>query len=380
MESLGIARPIHPSARLAYARIVTSWTELLVRQGATLDGDTVTRFTGAEQELAAARDGAVLCDLAPLSTIRVVGPDAAVFLQGQFTSDVAALAEGTAQYSAWCSPKGRMLANFLLLRTDAATFEMLLPSSMIGGIRKRLTMFVLRSKVAIEDATGERIRIGIGGPTAAAALRTASIEVPARFQCLPLDEGLIVAVPGGRYIALMQAAPAEDFWNRLSIAALPAAFSVWQWLTIRAGIPIITAATTDQLVPQMTNWDALDGVSFRKGCYTGQEIVARTQYLGRLKERTYLAHVDAAPPAAGEKLYSAAFGEQSCGIVINGAASPGGGGDLVAALQIAAMKSGDVRIGSPQGISIKLLELPYPLPGAQNSSSPAAEAPRGRIA
>jgi folate-binding protein YgfZ len=359
---------------------MTSWAELLVRHGATLDGETVTRFTGAEPELAAARDGAVVCDLAPLSAIRIAGPDAAVFLQGQFTNDVAALAESAAQYSAWCSPKGRMLANFLLLRTGAATFEMLLPSSMIGAIRKRLTMFVLRSKVTIDDATDERIRIGVGGPTAAAALRSASIEVPARFQCLTLDGGLIVAVPGGRYIALMQAAQAEDFWNRLSSAALPAAFSVWQWLGIRAGVPIITAATSDQLVPQMANWDALDGVSFRKGCYTGQEIVARTQYLGRLKERTYLAHVDSAPPAAGEKVYSAAFGEQSCGIVLNAAASPNGGSDLVAALQIAAMRSGDVRIGSPQGISIGLLQLPYPLPGAQTSSSPAAEAPRGRMA
>ena len=375
-----IKRPIHSSTRLAYARIMTPWTEFLVRRGATLDGDTVTRFTAPQQELAAARDAAVVCDLTPLATLRVAGPDAAAFLQGQFTNDVAALAEGAAQYSAWCSPKGRMLANFLLLRTSASTFEILLPSSMIAAMRKRLTMFVLRSKVTIDDTSAECIRIGVGGPAATAALRTASIDVPALFQYRTLDGGLIVAVPGDRFIALVQAVGAEALWDRLAGAALPAAFSVWQWLAIRAGVPIVTAETTDRLVPQMANWDALDGVSFRKGCYTGQEIVARTQYLGRLKERTYLAHVDAAPPAAGEKLYSAAFGEQSCGIVLNAAASPDGGSDLVAALQIAAVQSGDVRIGSPQGISIRLLHLPYPLPGAQNSSSPAAEAPRDRIA
>jgi tRNA-modifying protein YgfZ len=363
---------------------MTSWTEFLVRRGATFDGYAVTRFSAPEEELAAARDAAVVCDLTPLAAMRVAGPDAAAFLQGQFTSDAAALVTGTAQYSAWCSPKGRMLANFLLLRTGATTFELLLPASMIDAIRKRLTMFVLRSKLTLEDTSGESVRIGVGGPTAAAALRTASIDAPARFQCRTVDGGLIVAVAGGRYIALMQPAFAERFWDRVSSAARPAGFPVWQWLAIRAGIPIITAATTDHLVPQMANWDALDGVSFRKGCYTGQEIVARTQYLGRLKERTFLAHVDGRPPEPGEKLYSAAFGDQSCGTVLNAAAAPGGGSDLVAALQIAAAQSGDVRIGSPDGPAIILLPLPYALPDAPSSApsnSPrGAEAPRGRMA
>src|SRR5260370_40493336 len=110
---------------------MTSWTEFLLRRGATLDGHAVTHFSAPEEELAAARDSAVVCDLTPLAAMRVAGPDAAAFLQGQFTSDVASLAAGTAQHSAWCSPKGRMLANFLLLRTEATTFELLLPASMV---------------------------------------------------------------------------------------------------------------------------------------------------------------------------------------------------------------------------------------------------------
>ena len=363
---------------------MSSWTEFLVRRGATFDGDAVTCFSAPEEELAAARDAAVMCDLAPLAAMQVAGPDAAAFLQGQLTSDVAALAVGTAQYSAWCSPKGRMLANFILLQTAATTFELLLPASMIAAVRKRLTMFVLRSKLTIEDTSGKSVRIGVGGPTAAGALRAASIDAPARFQLGTLDGGLIVAVPGGRYIALMQPALAEQLWDRVSSAARPSGFPVWQWLTIRAGVPIITAATTDRLVPQMANWDALDGVSFRKGCYTGQEIVARTQYLGRLKERTFLAHVEGSPPGPGAKLYSAAFGDQSCGTVLNAAAAPGGGSDLVATLQIAAAQSDDVRIGSPDGPAIILLPLPYPLRNAPSSapSSSAREAgdPRGRTA
>jgi len=239
---------------------------------------------------------------------------------------------------------------------------------------------VLRSKVTIDDRSVEDVRIGVGGPTAAAALRAASIDTPGQFQCRSLEGGLIVAVPGSRYIAVIQSAFAELFWDRISSVARPAGFPVWQWLTVHAGIPIVTAATSDHLVPQMANWDALDGVSFRKGCYTGQEIVARTQYLGRLKERTFLAHIDAPPPAPGEKLYSSAFGEQSCGIVLNAAAAPGGGSDLVAALQIAAAQSGDIRIGSPTGTPIALLPLPYAVPGAQSRSAPGAEAPQGHVA
>ncbi len=122
----------------------------------------------------------------------------------------------------------------------------------------------------------------------------------------------------------------------------------------------------------MLNWDALGGISFQKGCYAGQEIVARTQYLGRLKERTFLAHVDALPPPAGARLFGAAFGEQPCGTVVNAATAPTGGAALLVALQIAARERGDVHLGRPDGPPVRMLPLPYAIP--------AAIAPRGRMA
>jgi hypothetical protein len=143
-------------------------------------------------------------------------------------------------------------------------------------------------------------------------------------------------------------------------------------LTIRAGVPVITASTSDLFVPQAANWDALGGVSFQKGCYAGQEIVARTQYLGRLKERLALAHLDGAPPVPGARLYSAAFGEQACGTIVNAAAAPDGGSDMLAVLQLAAAESGDVHLAAPGGASLRLSPLPYEVP--------APAAPRGRIA
>ncbi|MDQ6917523.1 MAG: folate-binding protein [Pseudomonadota bacterium] len=357
---------------------MTSWTDFLALRGGTFDNFGVTGFSAPEAELAAARDAAVMCDLAPLAALRVAGEDAANFLQGQFTNDVTAIEPGAAQYSAWCSAKGRMLANFLLLRTGAAAFEILLPSSLVAAVRKRLAMFVLRSKVTIDDASGENVRIGVGGPTAASALRAASVDVPSPFRWRALGGGWIVGIAGGRYIASLTPVDAELFWEQVAPHARPAGFPVWEWLTIRAGVPIVTAPTTERLVPQMANWDLLDGVSFRKGCYTGQEIVARTQYLGRLKERTVLAHVAAPPPAPGAKLYSPMFGDQACGTVLSAAPSPDGGSDFLAALQVAATERGDIRIGGPEGDAIALLPLPYSLPEIPTKVAALSQAPQGR--
>jgi folate-binding protein YgfZ len=138
--------------------------------------------------------------------------------------------------------------------------------------------------------------------------------------------------------------------------------NAWRWHGIAAGVPLVTAATTDQFVAQALNWDALGGLDFRKGCYPGQEIVARTRYLGRLKERLFLFHVDAPAPAAGSRLYSPAFGEQACGTVVNAATAPDGGADLLAVVQLAAAESPGVALGAPDGPAPVPRPLPYALP------------------
>jgi tRNA-modifying protein YgfZ len=316
-------------------------------------------------ELQAARDAAVVCELAPLAALRVAGADAEAFLQGQLTSDVAALARAHAQYSAWCSPKGRVLANFLLRRLDAQSLLLLLPEALAAPIRRRLALFVLRSKVTIEDASGASVRIGIGGPAAAGCLASALGVVPAAFRFEAIDGGALAGLPGGRFIAIVVSEQARALRDRLAACATTAGFASWQWLTIRAGVPMILPATQDQFIPQMLNWDALGGVSFQKGCYAGQEIIARTQYLGRLKERLILAHADfEEAPDPGTRVFSASFGEQPCGTVINAAAAPGGGSDLLAVCQIAAAASADLRLGAPGGPALSLLALPYEVPAA----------------
>ena len=136
----------------------------------------------------------------------------------------------------------------------------------------------------------------------------------------------------------------------------------WDWLDIRAGIPVVGPATQEAFVPQMANLDLIGGVSFTKGCYPGQEIVARMHYRGTLKQRMYLANVGGTQlPQPGDKLFSPEFGEQACGTIVNGAPSPEGGQDVLAVIQIASAEKGAVHWKSPNGPALKFMQLPYPL-------------------
>jgi len=350
---------------------MTPWHQRLLERSAGFDGTAVMGFGDARGELVAARDTAVVCDLQPLASLRVAGPDAEDFLQGQVTSDVSELRSGASQYSAWCTPKGRVLANFLLRRLDLETFELLLPEPLLAPIRKRLGMFVLRSKVALDDASERTVRIGVGGPAAAKLIEAIAGAVPPVLREVNLDGGALVHVLGQRFVAIVSPEGAEQLWDRLASGARPAGFPCWKWLTLRAGVPVILPATQDHFIPQALNWDAIGGVSFQKGCYTGQEIVARTQYLGRRKERTVLAHAESTHVGPGARLFSASFGEQPCGTVLNAASAPDGGTDFLAVAQITAVDSADLRLAVTGGEKVSLVPLPYELP--------AAAAPRGRL-
>ena len=330
--------------------------------------------SSSESARIAARDAAVVCDLGPLRLIAAGGSDALPFLQGQLSADINALAPGTCRYASFNSPKGRMLANFVLWREGAAgdEFRLLLPEDIAAPIVKRLTMYRLRSKVTLADISHDMIRLGIGGPTGADALRAGMGSVPAQFATVTAGSATILGLPGSRFVVLSPLASADGARAKLLAHATPAEFDVWQWLTIRAGVPVVTAATQDAFVAQTANWDILGGIDFKKGCYTGQEIIARMQYLGRVKERTYAFHVERTGVAPGERLYSAAFAEQPCGTVVNAAPAPEGGSDLLAVLQIAAAERGDARLGASDGPLLAALALPYPIP--------VADPPRGRLA
>lgn len=327
----------------------------------------------AAAALAAACDTAVVCDLAPLRLLAIAGADATAFLHGQLSSDVKAMPPGACRFTSFNSPKGRMLANFPLWRDPRSpeVFRALVPEDIAGPVAKRLAMYVLRSKVTIADVSAESQRLGIGGPAGVAALTAALGVAPGPFEVRESGPATVLGLPGSRFVVVVPGAEALAVQGELLRHATAAPFEVWQWLTIRAGIPVVTAVTQDAFIAQTANWDILGGVDFQKGCYTGQEIIARMQYLGRLKERAFLFHADRADARPGERVYSEAFAGQPCGTVVNAAAAPGGGSDLLVVLQVAAAERSDVRLGAPDGPLLTPLPLPYAIP--------AATAPRGRI-
>ena len=301
-------------------------------------------------------------ELPDKSLILFSGPDAENFLHNQLTCNVAGLARGQSTYGAYCSPKGRVLASFLLWRSEEGYF-MQLPSSLREPIRKQLSKFILRSKVKASDATGDSVIIGVAGKDAGSQVqRAVGIYSQGVHGVAQTPDATVLHLPGDRYEIIAAREKAPRILESLSSGAGKSDPEQWEWLDIRAGIPTILPATQEEFVPQMVNLDLIDGVSFEKGCYPGQEIVARMHYRGTLKQRMYLANIPGPDrPQPGEKLYSPAFGEQACGTIVNAARSPDGGHDALAVVQIASANKGDVRWNSPDGAALKLLPLPYPV-------------------
>ena len=292
--------------------------------------------------------------------IRFSGADTQTFLHTQLSCDVAALKPGRSTYGAYCTPKGRMLASFLLWRTEADYF-MQLPSSLREPIQKQLTKYILRSKVKATDVSDDWTLIGVSGDDAAGRVEQAAGLAPKELHDVASSpDVMVLRLPIDRYEIVAARDKAPGILEKLAAGAQQRDSEYWDWLEIRAGVPVVTPATQEQLVPQMANLDLIGGVSYEKGCYPGQEIVARMHYRGTLKQRMYRARVATAERLEpGEKLYSPAFGEQACGTVINAARSPEGGCDILAAIQIAAAEKGEVRLRSPDGPVLAFLGLPY---------------------
>jgi len=347
--------------------------DFLAARGARPDADRIADFGHPAAEWAAAAETAVVADASSIGVLAVHGVDAVAFLHGQLSSDVRRLGRGEGTWTSYNSPKGRMLATAFLYRPDHGPddrFEALLAADLVEAVRKRLAMFVLRSKVTLVDETGAWVRLGIGGPAAAAAVTGTFGAAPPPGRVATHEGTRIVCLPDGRFVVLAPLDGAPSVFDALARAAVPAGAPVWDWLGVRSGVPMVTAATQDRFVAQTANWDAVGGLDFQKGCYPGQEIVARMQYLGRLKERLHAYSTRAAAPAPGTRLFGAPYGEQPCGTVVNAAADPAGGARFLAVVQIDAA-GGPLALGAPDGPVATSEPLPYPLP-------PPGEA-RGRI-
>ena len=343
------------------------WQNFLTQQGANLHEGVVQHFGNLQSELLTARDGTVLCDLSQFGTIKISGEEAQKFLQNLLSSDISAVSLKTAQLSSFNSPKGRMIATFLIWQ-QGADYYLQLPRTLVAAMHKKLSMYVLRAKVKVSDVSDEIVCLGIAGSVAAEQVKQhCDITLEQDWDAGQQDGPSVIRISAQRYQINMAPQRAIALWDKLSKSAKAAGSGCWDWLNIRAGIPVVTPATQEQFVLQMANLDILGGVSFKKGCYPGQEIVARTHYLGKQKRRMFLAHVESDSAIAGNELFSAEMSGQPCGMVINASAAPGGGVDLLAVMQISSRETQKVHLQSAQGAVLDFLPLPYSLPSGSDA-------------
>ncbi len=333
------------------------WQQFLASQGAVIEDGRVSHFGDPHAELTATAEQNTLCDLGQFSILRVSGEDAQSFLQNLLSNDIKEISASRAQHSSFNTAKGRMLANFLIWMEDG-DYLLMLPSTLAAMLQKKLSMYVLRAKVKI--ALDERIALGISGPNIRPPVDSGDLLL---LGVTKGDNADVIRLNDARYLLCAPIENAKALWRTLATHAKPVGSSCWDWLNIRSGIPIILEKTQEEFVPQMVNFDLIGGINFKKGCYPGQEIVARMHYLGKLKRRMYLAHVNGAAKP-GDVLYSEDMAGQSSGMIANAAASPSGGCDVLAVVQIASHDAHPIHLGSQEGEALHFEPLPYALPSA----------------
>ena len=303
-----------------------------------------------------------LCPLTHFGVISATGDDAENFLHNQLTNDVLGLDEAHAHLAGYCSPKGRLLATMMVWKSGGDIL-LALPRELLPATLKRLQMFVLRAKVKLQDASAGLALLGMAAPTG----RFASLP-GAAWQRKASDDGTLIRVPdAGTLQRAIWVGPVEQaipLWQRQAESLAPAPASLWRWSEIIAGLPQVTEATREQFVPQMINFELVGGINFRKGCYPGQEIVARSQYLGKLKRRSLLAFCTDERAAAGAEVFSSADPGQPCGMIVNAERGPD---ERIACLVELKMELADtsIRLLSADGPSLSFGELPYALSAAE---------------
>ena len=300
-----------------------------------------------------------ITELTHWGVIKATGEEAAKFLQGQLTQDVVSLSLSQARLAAFCNAKGRMQASFVVFKRSPDEILLVCSRDILAATLKRLSMFVMRAKAKLSDASAEFSLYGVAG---SAIESLAGSAQPAWSKADIGDASLVFLYPGaGQPLALWCApagsAPEGDVMD----------LALWHWLSVQSGIAMISQPIFEAFVPQMLNYESVGGVSFKKGCYPGQEIVARSQYRGTLKRRAYLLHTDA-EPAVGQEVFHAKDAEQPCGTVAAAATSPAGGFDAIVSMQTSAAadaaeqpETARLTLGAATGAAMMLRPLPYAL-------------------
>jgi len=288
--------------------------------------------------------------------IRAEGADSTSFLQSQLTNDVATLGTSHARLAGYCSAKGRLLASFVVWRASPDVVLLACSADLLAATLKRLSMFVLRSKCKLSDASNDISLLGVAGEQVAAQFGgTWPQEMWSRADA---DDSTVIRLPDAEGVArYLRVTPVDAPQAGTATMAL----DDWRWLEVRSGVPTIVAATTGQFVPQMINFELLKGVDFQKGCYPGQEVVARSQYRGTIKRRMFLFDT-AAEAVAGQDVFHSADTDQPCGMVVNAAPHRAGGSSVLVETKLAALTEGTAHLTRVGGPLLERRTLPYAVP------------------
>lgn len=349
--------------------MLDNWKAFLLNAGAEFEDGAVQHFGNLRRELSVALTGNVFADLSHYGLISVHGNDAASFLQAQLSNDLNQVTEHTSQLGGYCNPKGRLIATMRIFRRGDS-YYLCLPHPLVETVINRLRMFVLRAQVTLEDATETFVHIGVSGSEIESELSTVIRDLPDRIDAVTqTDETVKICVPGihPSFEIYTTTDNAKVLWDALNVRGAAIGADAWRLLDIEAGIPIIRPETSEAFVPQMVNLQLVNGVSFKKGCYPGQEIVARMQYLGKLKRRMYKLYTDSSQrPLPGDDILVTGE-DQPAGQVVDAAPHPDGGFALLAVLRIQAAEAAATafKLAGASDATIRIESLPYPFPAPE---------------
>jgi len=342
-----------------------NWKEFLIDNGAEFVADKLVSFGNPSRESRIPPQGSILSDLSSRGMIEVHGKDAESFLQNQLTNDINRVTQSSHQLSAWCNRKGRVIASFCVFKRGNS-YYLTIATDLVEPVIKKLRMYVMRLDVTLKDSSKSLIHFGYAGEQAEQDLQTilGIDKVPIETQhTLQQDTLSILRLPGSvpRFEIFGELEDAKNLWEHCNVRAASVNSHGWDYLNILAGVPVICEASSTAWIPQMLNLQVLDGLDFKKGCFPGQEIVARLKYLGKNKRRMYRIEVNShVLPEIGQKIY--AEGETSyTGKILTTVINPSGNAEALAVLKIALADkplSLDQTRANEQD-NITLLDLPY---------------------
>ena len=341
-----------------------NWKNYLLQNGAKQDNDGLFVFNENLTDKQRCDNSDIICDLSHFSSVIIAGEDAAEFLQGQLTNDVDKVNENTSQISGFCNNKGRMVSNFRLFQHQQNYF-ISCRNGLVEDSISHLQNYILRARVAIQDISEQLIHIGVSGNHANSLLSPFIEKLSTTVNSVSHNNNyIIIRVPGyaPRYEIFCSLEHAITLWESVSEKAKMVNNSCWEYKNIRNGIAFIDRYFSEAFVPQMLNMDLINGVSFEKGCYTGQEIVARTHYLGKQKRRTYrLKIISDTEPKAGEQLATATSTEnQYTGTLVTIYQTAKNEYEALAVIQIKSAEEEKLKLKGAKA-EISLLDLPYSL-------------------